>query len=102
MSEYDNIEQELATSLAALENKPCGCQETSENPFAGSEVSSSDDLMKELELALSSLGSGHLTEQLSVEEAMEFASVTGPSGLSLDDIVSILERNPGLKITFSL
>lgn len=102
MSEYDNLEQELAASLAALESKPCNCQETSENPFAENEFSASDDLARDLERALSSLGGDNSSVQLSAEEALEFASVMAPPALSFDDIVSILERNPGLKITFSL
>jgi hypothetical protein len=98
MSEFDNLEQELSASLSALD-KPCGCHEKgaeSENPFA--EFSSSDDLMGELEMALSSLDGG----MLSPEEALEFASISDSGGAGLADIISVLEQNPGLKITLSV
>jgi len=101
MTGYDNLEQELQASLAALDEKPCGCHETSENPF-GEEFSASDDLTTELEFALSGLGGEGETEALTTEEALEFASVAGASANTLDDVISILGQNPGLKITFSL
>jgi hypothetical protein len=102
MNEFDDLEQELNVSLAALDvssPKPCGCHESgveAENPFA--EFSGSDDLTNELELALASLDDG---ENLSAEEAFEFASVAGSSNIGLEDIVSLTEQYPGLKITFS-
>jgi hypothetical protein len=101
MSELDNLEQELNTNLAALD-KPCGCSETSENPFAAESFSASDDLASELETALGNLGDdAGFGQQLSAEEAMEFASVANTSSITLEDIVSFVEQNPGLKITFS-
>ena len=102
MNDIDDLGQELNASLAALDissPKPCGCHESgveSENPFA--EFSGSDDLAGELELALGSLGEG---ENLSAEEAFEFASVASSSSIGLEDIVSLTEQYPGLKITFS-
>jgi len=102
MNEFVDLEQELNASLAALDvssPKPCGCHESgveSENPFA--EFSGSDDLTSELEIALASLND---SENLSAEEAFEFASVAGSSNIGLEDIVSLTEQYPGLKVTFS-
>jgi hypothetical protein len=98
MNEFDNLEQELSASLSALD-KPCGCHDKgaeSENPFA--EFTNSDDLVSELESALNSLDNG----MLSPEEALEFASFGDSGGAGLSDIISVLEQNPGLKITLSI
>jgi hypothetical protein len=100
MTELENLEQELTASLAALEEKPCGCHETSTNPFG--EYSASGDLASELQSALGSLGTGDDTGQISAEELAEFASVADTSAQGLENVMSILEQNPGLKITFSL
>jgi hypothetical protein len=97
MTELDNLEQELSAGLAALE-KPCNCHETqnaNENPFA--EFSVSDDLTSELELALSSLEG----TTLSPEESLEFASISSSNNIGLNELISVLEQHPGLKITFS-
>ena len=102
MNDLDNLEQELSASLAALDAsapKPCGCHESgmeSENPFA--EFSGSDNLAGELEMALANLGGD---AGLSAEEAFEFASAANSSSLRLEDIVTLTEQYPGLKITFS-
>lgn len=101
MTEYDNLEQELTANLAAIKDKPCGCHESTDNPFSSDDAFASDDLMGELQLALGSLGTGDEMEPLTAEEALEFASVGGAS-TSLENVISILEQNPGLKITFSL
>lgn len=97
MPELDNLEQELSASVAALE-KPCKCHETeagNDNPFG--EFSVADDLTNELESAISSIeGFG-----LSPEDALEFASIGNSGEIGLNDIISVLEQHPGLKITFS-
>ena len=110
------VEQELLSALQALDNapgeKPCGCQETSGaagsewDVFSSDELSSSTDLVAELDSALSLIGSESGSEftsleSLSVEEDLEFASLEEGTKLSLEDILQIAERYPGLKITFS-
>jgi hypothetical protein len=91
MNEFDNLEQELSASIAAVD-KPCGCHDKTaenENPFA--DLSSTDNLTAELETALSSL-----------EDVLEFASLEDANDIGLSEIVSILQKNPGLKITLSV
>jgi hypothetical protein len=112
------LEQELLGALQALDNsstaeKPCGCQEavgaaeTGESDlFAFDQLSSSMDLGAELDSALDSLLSeagSELTglESLSVEDELEFAALEEGPTLSLEDILEITEKYPGLKITFS-
>lgn len=108
MNDLENLEQELTANLAAAVSaaeKPCGCHEKSENPFGDVEgaAAGSNDLLAELELAVSGLGAefADSSQQLTAEEAFEFASVAGDSGTSLEDIVALVEQYPGLKITFS-
>lgn len=102
MTELDELTEELSSSLAAID-KPCGCQDStaSENPF--SEFSASDDLEAELAMALESLeDSGVFSDlQLSGNETLELGSLGSHSKEDLADIVSLLEKYPGLKITIS-
>ena len=103
MNELENVEQELSKSLAAVDT-PCGCSDKSvaaeENPFA--EFASSDTLMSELESALGSLDDGaDRVPQLAFNEALEFASLADGGNQGLEDIIAVLEKYPGLKITLS-
>lgn len=102
MNELENLEQELTESLSAIDT-PCGCADNAaadENPFA--EFASPDNLTSELELALGELDSGiEFMPQLTSEEALEFASLADNTGQGLEDIITILEKYPGLKITLS-
>lgn len=113
------LEQELLGALQALDNsstaeKPCGCQEaagasalTSEsNIFGFDQLSSSTDLTAELDSALDSLlseGGSEFAglESLSIEDELEFAALEEGTSLTLEDILEITEKYPGLKITFS-
>lgn len=101
MNELESIEQELTANLSALDEKPCNCHESNDNPFSSGEFSSDDELMNELQTALNSLNEDSSMAQLTAEEAMEFASVADYSDTGLSDLISVLEQNPGLKITLS-
>ncbi len=107
---------ELFDSLAALAasagKSPCGCNDTSgegtsmsQDFFASEGESGSDDLVAQLEAAMSNLStedaSAFSLDALSLEDQLEFAAFGDESSLSLEDLLAFAERNPGLKITFS-
>jgi hypothetical protein len=109
--------EELFESLAALTASagysPCaGCDETSgedtsmsQDFFASEGESGSDDLVAQLEAALSNLSTEDASpfslDALSLDEQLEFAAFGDENSLTLEDLLAFAERNPGLKITFS-
>ena len=108
-------EKELANALADLEaatKKDCGCGGTNaamgDDPFV-SVGKQADPFSAELASALNALGAQERaarefrSDKLSAAElaAREFSEIDAGGALGLDEIVSIAERYPGLKITFS-
>lgn len=82
------------------EKKPCGCRE-SELAALGSE-----DMAIELDSALSALAAdvdldSSLTSLLSQEEELAFAGLEEAGQAELESILTLVEKYPGLKITFS-
>lgn len=108
---------ELETNLLnALENlgsvsgdKPCGCHEN--QAAAGEaavfdELTDSSDLAAQLDSALGAISFGAESEfaaldTLSLDEELAFAQMSEGTNLSLEDILTLTEKYPGLKITFS-
>jgi hypothetical protein len=107
-------EQELLSALANLEGsgeKPCGCHQNetvlAADPFAP-DPSAPGQLSAELELALKELArertSTGTTSDMSSEAEQafqEFMEVDVGLPISIDEIIAMAERYPGLKITFS-
>jgi hypothetical protein len=104
----------LSALAASLGTSPCaGCDEPSgedmsmsQDFFASGGESGSDDLVAQLESALSNLSSedadAFSLDALSLDEQLEFAAFGDESNsLTLEDLLAFAERNPGLKITFS-
>ncbi len=109
------LEQEVQNALAALaqeaEKKPCGCNDTAAagdalDIFGAEESPAPAGLAAQLDMALNSVrtedwdpfaASGELT----VEAALEFAEVEAGPQLSLNELLALVEKYPGLKITFS-
>ncbi|HEU4435634.1 MAG TPA: hypothetical protein VFR51_19775 [Pyrinomonadaceae bacterium] len=101
--------KELASALANLEaatKKGCGCggpdAAVEDNPFA----SVGDPFSAELASALDALGAEDRefrSDRLSAAElaSREFSEIDMGAASGLDEILSIAERYPGLKITFS-
>lgn len=99
--------KELASALADLEaasKKGCGCggpdAAVDDNPFS----SVADPFAAELASALNALGASEFGSDVSslAEHAFrEFSEIDMGGASGLDEIVSIAERYPGLKITFS-
>jgi hypothetical protein len=93
----DTLEQELANALTAAEaEKPgdCGCKES---PSANFSMGGDDALSSELEAALDAVESENgfgATDDV-------FADLAVSNGVDFNELVSVLERHPGLKISFS-
>jgi hypothetical protein len=92
---------------AAAGDDPCGCGGKAGaeqvNFFGEGEASglSGASLSAELDAALAELSVGGGLEELSLEEDLEFASAASESSVALEDILELIEKNPGLKITLS-
>jgi hypothetical protein len=95
------IEMELGELDAALEEatreKPCGCGEGAFED-AGLELGMEGaldvaDVEAELEAALEG--------SLSAEEELEFAAVEEERALTLEELLAVAQRYPGLRITLS-
>jgi hypothetical protein len=107
------LEQNLLNALEAVEqDKPCHCNEQSGTGSGNFDVFGSDlegessNLEGRLDAALSGLLSDSESpfaslENLSVEDELAFAELEEPSRLSLEDVLAVTEKYPGLKITFS-
>jgi hypothetical protein len=95
------MEMELSELDAALEEvsreKPCGCGEASFDDV-GLELGLGEapgvaDVEAELEAAFQG--------SLSAEEELEFAALEEERALTLDDLLAVAQRYPGLRITLS-
>ncbi len=105
--------ESLSALVASAGNRPCApCDEPSgedtimsQELFASAGESGSEDLVAQLESALSNLSSesaeGAPFDPLSLEEQLEFAAFGDENTLTLEDLLAFAERHPGLKITFS-
>jgi hypothetical protein len=113
MADY---KQELSSALAELERtdeKRCGCQEnktaSQDDPFSLGRKADVDPLSLELDSALKALvaegrrpGESPLDASSAAERAfLEFSEVETSLPIALEEIISVAERYPGLKITFS-
>lgn len=112
-----NSDLDLLTSLEAP--SPCGCQEAA-GPLAGElelgsgeELPSAEELEASLEAALTetpfALDSPDVMAfeqalagmELSSEEELAFAAADASQPPSIEDVLRLVERYPGLKVTFS-
>jgi hypothetical protein len=104
-----NLLNALQNAQATAGEKPCGCHE---NQAATSEeatfdqLTDSSDLVAQLDSALGAALSGAESEfasldTLSLDEELAFAQMSEGTNLSLEDILALTEKYPGLKITFS-
>ena len=111
MADY---KQELSSALAELERteeKRCGCQEnktaSQDNPFSLGRKEDVDPLSLELDSALKALvAEGRRPSPVDSASAaerafLEFSEVETSLPIALEEIISVAERYPGLKITFS-
>jgi hypothetical protein len=94
------IEMELSDLDAALEEasreKPCGCGEAASFEDVGLELGEGLDVADvgaELEAALEG--------SLSAEEELEFAASEEERALTLEELLAVAQRYPGLRITLS-
>ena len=110
MADY---KQELSSALAELErteDKRCGCQEnktaSQADPFSLGRKDV-DPLSLELDSALKALvAEGRRPSPVDSSSAaerafLEFSEVETSLPIALEEIISVAERYPGLKITFS-
>ena len=110
------LETELLNALQTAEttsgDKPCGCHENkaasndSSDIFGFDQMTESSDLEAQIDSALSTIFSGAESEfasldALSIDEELAFAQMSEGAGLTLEDILAVTEKYPGLKITFS-
>lgn len=106
-------EQEIFNSLTASANaatneSPCGCKEAVNNQtqmFATGAETLGGDLSVELNAALDLLDNpaseaSMFLENLSTDEFLEFNDLAAER-ITLEDVLSLVEKHPGLKITFS-
>jgi hypothetical protein len=99
------IEQDLYNDLAALETSsesPCvGCDDDALSGAGGG------DLGAELDAALNELspgvaGGGELLfDDSALDDDLLFNDLAQETQISLQDLLQLVEQNPGLKITFS-
>jgi hypothetical protein len=99
-------DQEIYDTLSGPESapakkSPCGCNEPDMSASAGSV-----GLAGELESALDALGSvsggdGLDLDVSSIDEDLLFADAGQEPSITLQDLVSLAEQYPGLKITIS-
>ena len=103
----DALTKALAEVEAERGRKPCGCQDAASaagDPFARSVAGG--DLTTQLNAALEALSGGAEPDLLSpvdedLESELAFADLSEPLSLTLEEMLEVLERNPGLKITLS-
>lgn len=101
---FDDLRPNEATAKAS----PCGCKEGAAahaDIFAETTSHSIERLGADLDAALAAFAGSEenlsLAQDLSAEEELDFADLETQSGVTLQDILALVERNPGLKITFS-
>jgi len=103
----DALTKALAEVEAERGRNPCGCKDAASaavDPFAMSVAGG--ELTAELNAAMEALSSRGEADLFSpVDEDLEseiaFADLSEPLNLTLEEILEVLERNPGLKITLS-
>jgi len=103
-----DLELDLESAIEAVQNTAaeksgdCGCGGKSSlsefDPFE-SAAAPADDLGGQLDSALAEVEMS--AEPLSVEEELAFAALGDVTGVTLSDIAALVERFPGLKVTFS-
>jgi hypothetical protein len=103
-----NLLNALQNAQATTGEKPCGCHDKAAASLAEGfdELSDSSDLAAQLDSALGAALSGAESEfasldTLSLDEELAFAQMSEGTNLSLEDILALTEKYPGLKITFS-
>jgi hypothetical protein len=105
-----NLDDELLSGLDSVESatakSPCKCQDQSDAMLEDTLGTMPSDPDLELDAALDALSStgesgvGLLTS-MGAEDELEFADLAQDSDLQLKDLLSLVEKYPGLKITFS-
>jgi hypothetical protein len=98
---YESLTAATTDETGSAKKSPCGCGEAmSVNTVSG-------DLAAELEAALDALGSesggGDLLriDDSALDEDLLFSDLEQEPSITLQDIVSLAEQYPGLKITIS-
>jgi|GEM_PF-5728313 len=104
-----DLELDLASALEAVESTTldksgdCGCGGTStaDADLFGSADNFSDatDLGGQLDSALAEVEMSG--EALTLDEELEFAAAADLTGVTISDIAALVEKYPGLKVTFS-
>ncbi|MGZ5437410.1 MAG: hypothetical protein ACXWID_10095 [Pyrinomonadaceae bacterium] len=94
---------EAVQSTASEKSGDCGCGGKSSfaeaDPFESADTFAADDLGGQLDSALAEVEMS--ADTLSVDEELAFAALGDATGVSLSDIATLVEKYPGLKITFS-
>lgn len=101
----------LESISSASPADPCGCGQPSgtagesERQMGGSALSPAE-VTGEVDAALAALSSGldegaALTELLNLDVDLEFAELSAGAEITLEDVIRLAERYPGLKVTFS-
>jgi hypothetical protein len=111
-----DLEQELLNALQAVSapavKQDCGCRgkmvadDTSADPFALATPSTLADAGAALNAALAALQSDTdlefaSLENLLSEDDLAFADLEQSSSFRVEDVLTLVEKYPGLKITFS-
>jgi len=104
-----DLELDLESAIEAVQNTAseksgdCGCGGKSSfaeaDPFESAETFAASDLASQLDSALAEVEMS--ADTLSADEELAFAALGDATGVSLSDIAALVERYPGLKITFS-
>jgi len=94
---------EAAQNTAAEKSGDCGCGGKSSfaeaDPFEAGESFATDDLSGQLDSALAEVEMS--ADALTLDEELQFAALGDVSGVSISDIAALVEKYPGLKVTFS-
>jgi hypothetical protein len=104
-----DLEQELLSALEAVETAQkgnCNCQEQAslslEDPFGKSLSDPGVALDAALDALTSTTDSDAASlRSLAAQDELEFADLEQESILQLQDLLTLIEKYPGLKITFS-
>jgi len=86
-----------AASVATVAKEDCGCKEMSTDPMMGFE----DDPVGALNSALDALEQAPGSEDLFGGEGALFEDLDTGKQPTLEDVLALAERYPGLRITFS-
>jgi hypothetical protein len=93
-------------------DSPCGCKDKMDSGVdltaldllaPATESATPENLGAVLDAALANISRSREPDifNLSIEEELEFAGIGDPGGITFEDVLAFLERNPGLKVTFS-